>query len=130
MEEIVFRRGLPHSMKDLFPLIQKGFDIVVLKLDLVEMNDVQEICIFLTFLKPSKEQDKYLSSLELRSMVICQCFFHKRNFSLEVVRRYLLESDRKLDVQTVKPFGVVEQLVVGVSLHFPYPSEGSVRVTR
>ncbi len=130
MEEIVYWRGLPHSMKDLFPLIQKSFDIVILKLDLVEVSDVQEICIFLAFLKPPKEQYKYLSSLELRTMVVCPFFFHKRYFSLEVVRRYFLESNRKFDVQTIESFGVVEQLIVGVSLNFSCPSEGSVRVTR
>ncbi len=129
MEEVVFRRGLPHLMKDLFPLIQKSFDIVVLKLDLVEISDVQEICIFLTFLKPSKEQYKYLSSLELRTMVVCPFVFDERYFSLEVVWQYLIESNRKFDVQTIESFGVVEQLVIGVSSNFSYPSEGSVRVT-
>jgi hypothetical protein len=116
-------------MKDLFPLIQKSFDIVILKLDLVEVSDVQEICIFLAFLKPSKEQYKYLSSLELRTMVACQFFFDERYFSLEVVWQYFLESNRKFDVQTIESFGVVEQLIVGVSLNLSYPSEGSVRVT-
>ena len=129
MEEVVFRRGLPHSMKDLFPLIQKSFDIIILKLDLVEVSDVQEICIFLAFPEPSKEQYKYLSSLELRTMVVCPLLFDKRYFSLEVVWQYFLESNRKFDVQTIESFGVVEQLIVGISLNFSCPSEGSVRVT-
>ena len=116
-------------MKDPFPLIQKSFDVIVLKLDLVEVSDVQEICIFLAFLKPSKEQYKYLSSLELRTMGVCPFLFHKRYFSPEGVRQYFLESNRKFDVQTIESSGVVEQLIVGVSLNFSYPSEGSVRVT-
>ena len=130
MEKVVFRRGLPHSMKDLFPFIKESFDIIILKLDLVEVSDVQKICIFLAFLKPSKEQYKYLSSLELHTMVVCPFVFRKRHFSLEVVWQYFLESNRKFDVQTVESFGVVEQLIFGVSLNCSYPSEGSVRVTR
>ena len=129
MEELILRGRFSHSIDDFFPLIKKRFDVIVLKLELVEMSDVQEINIFFAFLKPSEEQDKYLSSLELRTMVVNPLFFHERYFSFQGVRQYFLESNRKLDVQAIKSFRVVEQLVIGVSSNFSYPSEGSVRVT-
>jgi len=63
VQEVVHRRGLPHAVENFFPLVQKSFDIIVFELDLIEMGDIQEVRIFFTFLKPSKENDKYLSSL-------------------------------------------------------------------
>ena len=62
MQKVVHQRGLPHAVEDFIPLIQKSFDVVVFELNLVEMGDIQKIRIFFIFLKPSKENDKYLSS--------------------------------------------------------------------
>ncbi len=57
-------------MKDLFPFVQESFNIVILELKLVQVGNVQEVKILLTLLKPLEEKDKYLSSLELRTVPV------------------------------------------------------------
>ena len=57
-------------MDDFLPPIAKGFKVVIFEFELIQMSDVQKVKVFFTFLKSLKEQDKYLSSFKLGSMLV------------------------------------------------------------
>ena len=40
VQEVIHRRGLPHTVGEFIPLIQKSFDVVVFEFNLVEMGDI------------------------------------------------------------------------------------------
>ncbi len=130
VEELVLRRRFPHSMEDLFPFVKKSFNIIILELEPVQVSNIQEVKILLALLKPLEEEDKYLSSFELRTVLVHSFLFQDCYSTRQDFRAYLFESDCKFDVQTVETFGVVERLIVRISLNISNPCEGAVRVTR
>ena len=130
VEEFVLRRRFPHSVEDLLPFVEKSFNIIILELELVQVSNVQEVKVLLALLKPLEKEDKYLSSFKLRSMLVHPFLFKNCHSTRQNFRAYLFESDRKFDVQTVEAFGIVEHLIVGISLYLSNPCEGTVRVTR
>ena len=116
-------------MKDFFPFVKKSINIIVFELELVQVSNIQEVKILLALLKPLEEEDKYLSSFELRTVPVHPFLFHDCDSTRQNFWAYLFESDCKFDVQTVEAFGIVERLIAGISLDLPNPCEGAVRVT-
>ncbi len=127
VHEVIHRGYFPHSVEDFIPLVQKSFDVVVFEFDSMEMANIEEVRIFLIFLKPPEENDKYLPSLHLRIVIVHPFFFHQCDSSLESVRQYLLESHRKFDVKALKTFRIVEQVEVGILVDLSDPRKRFLR---
>ncbi len=95
MEELILRGCFSHSKEDLLPFGEKSLDVIILKLELVQVSNVQEVEVFLALLKPLEKEDKYLSSFKLCPMLVHPFFFENNHSARQDFRANLLQSNCK-----------------------------------